>query len=556
MFLPILDTKGSRTVQMLRFGGLDLRSKASASTLSQSENMSADAYPALTPRKPRKQVVAQTGITAAIAPEYTGEPITAFTGVRNRGFYYQDVRIGTEDLLDGEKSLVDFNGKICIFPDKLYYDYLPDPDTGKVSQSLNSMEKTLSLSGVTFYSSLDEMTGAYTAYLKKSGAGFDTCFSSGDSIVICGCSNSQNNTVVMQSKKDYASENSIVSAVVDRCSADYLYLLLYTKSGAKALFQNTTDAADITIKVSIPDMNHVCVHNNRLWGTAANGEYLYASKLGDCLNFHSFQGLGDDSWYSVIGTPGTFTGIVSYRSAVVAFKHNCIHHVYGDGPQNYAIPKQTAGGCIDSRSIRELHGILYYLSHTGICAYGGGEPYGVSPQLPCTYLSGAAGTDGSRYYLSALQADGRRDLLVYDPEKNLWLREDDTEFLEFLLFGNRLYGVCQDGILAFDAGEEKVSWSFTTQPLTYDTLQHKGVHALRLLLDKDADTNLSVSISHDGGDFLLCGNLPAGEGLKSHRIPIRFQKCDSFRIHIAGQGKAVIHALELSVFQGGKTYVL
>lgn len=556
MFLPFFNTKGNKTVRTLRFGGLDLRHKPSDASLSQSENMSADAFPALTPRNPRKKVVEETGITAAIAPEYTGEPITAFTGVKDRGFYYQGTRIGTTTLTDGEKSLVDFNGKICVFPDKLYYDYLPDPDTGEIRQELVPMEKSLSLSGVTFSSSLDSLTGSYTAYLKKSGAGFDACFVPGDSIGISGASNAQNNTILLQSKKAYAAPDAIVSAVVESCTADRLNLLLYTKSGSKALFANTTDASAITIKVAIPDMSHVCVHNNRLWGTGVSGEYLYASKLGDCMNFHSFQGLEDDSWYSVIGTPGTFSGIVSYRSAVVAFKHNCIHHVYGDGPKNYAIPKQTMGGCIDSRSIQELGGILYYLSHNGICAYSGGEPYGVSPQLPRTYCSGTAGTDGRRYYLSAVQEDGTRDLLVYDPEKNLWQREDDTAFLAFLQFGNHLYGVCEDGILAFDSGDESVNWSFTTAPVTYDSLQHKGVNALWLLLDKEADAKVSVSISHDGNSFVPCGSLSAGTGLKGHRIPIRFQKCDSFRLHIQGQGKAVFHALELSVYQGGNTYEL
>ena len=555
MFLPFLDTKDDKTALMLRFGGLDLRDKAAPGSLSQSENLSADAYPALTPRKSRQLVVSDTGITAGVLPEYTGAPLSAFTGVKDGGFYYQGSRIGTTELSPGEQSIADFSGKICIFPDKLYYNYLPDPDTGEVSQALESMENTLSLSGVRFYSSYNELTGAYTAYLSKTGGGFNR-FSAGDSIVIEGCSNSQNNTYSLQGRKDFAAADAIVSAVVTKSAASRLDLLLYTKSGAKALFTNTTEAGTITVKVSIPDMNHVCVHNNRLWGTDQNGEYLYASKLGDCCNFHSFQGLGDDSWYSVIGTPGSFTGIVSYRSAVVAFKHDCIHHVYGDSPKNYSIPKQTAGGCIDGRSIAELKGVLYYLSHAGFCAYNGGEPYGVSPQLPVEYISGAAGTDGVRYFVSALRANGDRDLLVYDPEKGLWHREDDTPFLGFLHYGNRLYGVCENGIWAFAQGDEQVCWGMTTQPLTYDTLLHKGVRALWLLLDKETDTTVTVSLSHDGKDFVPCAVLAPGQGLKSHRIPVRFQKCDSFRIRIEGQGKAVIHALELSVYQGGKTYVI
>ena len=555
MFLPPFGANENNTLVTVRFGGLDLREKPQSATLSQSENLSADAYPALAPRKPRQKVIADTGILAAAVSAYTGDSLSAFTGVKEDGFYYQGTRIHHEPLSPGEKSIVDFNGNLCIFPDKLYYNYLPDPDTGEVSDSLSSMEKTLTVSGVTFYSYLNNVTGEYTAYLSKTNAGFDR-FSPGESITISGAANSQNNTHCIQGRTEFAASDSIVSAVVTASTSSRLDLLLYTKTGQKALFQNGADSGSITVKVSIPDMNHVCVHNNRLWGTATNGEYLYASKLGDPANFHSFQGLADDSWYSMIGTPGTFTGITSYRSAVVAFKQDCIHHVYGDGPQNYSMPKQTFGGCIDGRSIAELGGVLYYLSHAGFCAYNGGEPYGVSPQLPVCYRSAAAGCDGTRYYAAAVREDGTRDLLVYHPEKGVWHREDDTSFFQFLHYGNCLYGVTADGIWAFGKGQESVSWSLTTQPTFYDTLRLKGVYGMRLLLDTEPDSSVTVSISHDGEDFVPCATLSRSNGLKSHRIPIRFRKCDSFRIRIEGQGRAVIHALELSVYQGGKTYVI
>ncbi len=555
MFLPPFGANNNNNLVAVRFGGLDLREKPQPGSLSQSENLSADAYPALTPRKPRQKVIADTGILAAAVPAYTGEGLTAFTGVKEDGFYYQGKLIPHEPLSPGEKCIVDFNGKLCIFPDKLYYNYLPDPDTGELSNALISMEKTLSVQGVTFYASLNNVTGAYTAYLSKTNAGFDR-FAPGESITISGAAKAQNNTHSMQGRTDYATGDSIVSAVVTASTSSRLDLLLYTKTGQKALFQNTSESGSITVKVSIPDMNHVCVHNNRLWGTATNGEYLYASKLGDPANFHSFQGLADDSWYSMIGTPGRFTGITSYRSAVVAFKQDCIHHVYGDSPHNYSMPKQTFGGCVDGRSIAELGGVLYYLSHAGFCAYNGGEPYCVSPQLPISYRAAAASCDGIRYYAAAIRENGNRDLLVYDPDKGVWYREDDTAFTQFLRYGNCLYGVADDGVWMFGKGEESVSWSLTTQPTYYDTLRYKGVYNMRLLLDVEADTTVSVSISHDDGDFIPCAVLSKTAGLKSHRIPIRFRSCDSFRIRIEGQGKAVIHALELSVYQGGKTYVI
>ncbi len=554
MILPPLNAKKNQSVQLVQFGGLDARPKAGMGSLSFSENLSADAYPALTPRKPRKKLVELNGISAICAPEYNGEVLDSFTGVRQGKFYYRGEEITGTTLREGEKSIADFNGKICIFPDKVYYDYLPSPDTGIVSKELKPMEKTLSLSGVQFFSSYNTITGTYTAYLQKSGADFSR-FREGDSLIIRGCSIARNNTVTVEGRKSYASSEDIVSVVVESVESSRLHLLLFNKQGGYATFQNTTESGAVTIGVQIPDMNHICVHNNRLWGTATNGEYIYASKLGDCQNFHSFQGLADDSWYGRLGTPGAFTGICSYRSAVVAFKRECIHHVYGDAPRNFSIPKQTLGGCLDGRSIAEIGGTLYYLSPTGFSVYSGGEPYGISHQLgEKTYLRAAAGTDGRRYTVSAYTQEGECDVLVYDPRYGIWHREDGTPYLGFLSMGGRLYGATADAVWAFCHGEEQVAWSMTTTPLTYGTMEHKGVNCLWLRLERKENTPVTVEVSYDGAEFSLCGELSTESGFGVERVPIRLRACDSFRLRISGIGRVILHDLEITTHQGGRNY--
>lgn len=553
MLLPPFGAKENKNVRILRFGGLDQREKAGAESLFAAENLSADAYPALTLCKSRRRAAEDTGITAVCAPEYSDAPLTAFTGVKNNRFYYQGKMAEGTALSAGEKSIADFNGKICIFPDKVYYDYLPDPETGEVDNSLKSMEKTLTVTGVSFYGSQNSLTGVCTAYLSKSNAGFDR-FQPGESIIISGCKKTENNVCQIEGRKDMASETTIVSAVVESAAAGKLELLLFNRRGERTAFASTTESGEITIGVSIPSMDHVCVHNNRLWGTAANGEYVYASKLGDCFNFNSFQGLGDDSWYSAIGTPGTFTGICSYRTAVVAFKRDCIHHVYGDAPQNFSIPKQTMGGCIDGRSITELGGVLYYLSAAGFYGYSGGEPYFVSPQLTAAYVSCAAGTDGKRYYAAAYQSDGSCDVLVYDPAYQTWHREDDTAFLGFVRHGGRLYAAAQNGLYELCAGEEPESFSFTTQNLTYDTMEHKGLNCVWLRMKAKTDTQVRISVSRDGGPFAVCAEYLQTPGLGVRRVPVRFGACDSFQIQVSGYGRAVFYDLELITHQGGKTY--
>lgn len=556
MILPPLKAEKNQKAQIVKFGGLDFRPKAPLGTMEFTQNLSGDGYPVLTCRKPRTKVLPIGAINALCAPGIEEETLTQFTGVRSGEFYYRGDKIDGVRLIDGKKSIADFNGKICIFPDKAYFDYIPDPQTGMIIRELRSMEKTLELSGVQFYSSYDTITGSYTTYLYKAGADFSQ-FSPGDSLSISGCIIEKNNTRSVDGQTDFATEEDIVSVVVEKVENDRLYLLLFNKKGGYATFRNATEGGTVTIKVKIPDMNYVCVHNNRLWGTSKNGEYIYASKLGDCQNFYSFQGLSDDSWYGRIGTAGEFTGICSYRSAVVAFKKECIHHVYGDAPRNFAIPKQTLEGCLDGRSIVELGGVLYYLSPRGFSAYSGGEPYSVSHQLMGKeYTQAVAGTDGRRYIVAAYTRDKVCDVLIYDPRYGMWYREDDKPYIDFLFFGGKLYGATATTVWVFGQGEESIEWSAITNPITLSQMDHKGINALWLRLERKDTADVTVEISYDNKEFVLCGVSQKEKGFGMERIPIRFRNCDSFRLRISGTGQVLLHDLEITTHQGGRNYGL
>lgn len=551
--LPRLNIKENKDVYLKVFGGLDRRDKISDISFTDMRNMSSDSMPAIKPREPRKIIADLTSATAICSPEITGKELSSFTGIADNKFYYNGNLIsGT--LSDGKKSIADFNGKICIFPDKVYYDYYPNPKTGVVENILVNMEKTKSVTNAKFYSSYDEVTGSYSAYISSDNAGFSSYFAEGDSIVISGCSKSANNTVPSVSRKEAVSSDAIISAIVTSAENSKLSLVLYNKNGKKVNFVNTTEANTITLKISIPDMDNICVHNNRLWGTSSNGEYIYASKLGDCTNFNSFQGLANDSWYSYIATGGNFTGICSYRTSVIAFKQNYIHHIYGDSPNNFSIPKQTYGGCIDGKSVCEIGGVLYYLTNNGFYAYSGGEPYSVSPQLNIKYSSCAAGTDGRHYYASAIREDGTYEVLVYSPENDIWVKEDDTPFIDFCLYNGNIYAITSDKMMMLRAGEENFTWCTVSKHFTYDAIDHKGLSCIWLRMDLENDSKVSVYISKDRNEFELCNTISGHSGFSVYRIPIRFEKCNSFRIMLEGTGNAIIHDIEIKSNNGGRIY--
>lgn len=551
--LPQLNLKDNKSTHIKIFGGLDRRDKISDISFTDMRNISADSAPAIKPREPRKTIADLTSATDMCSPEIASDELSSFTGIADNKFYYNGKEIPGA-LTYGKKSIADFNGKICIFPDKVYYDYFPDPQSGVVENKLTDMEKTMIVKNAKFYSVYDELTDSYTSYISSSTADFSSNFSEGDSIVISDCTKLCNNTVSFAERNKTVSADAIVSVVVTSAEETKLNVVLYNKNGKKVCFTNTKEANDITLKVSVPDMDNICVHNNRLWGTGSNGEYIYASKLGDCTNFNTFQGLANDSWYSYVATGGVFTGICSYRTSVVAFKQNCIHHIYGDSPSNFSIPKHTQGGCIDGKSICEISGVLYYLTHNGFYAYSGGEPYCVSPQLNVKHSSCAAGSDGKHYYACAVRDDGKSELLVYTPENDIWVKEDETMFTDFCTYNGKLYGITSDKMVMFGSGEENFGWCTVSKDFTFDQINHKGLSCIWLRM-KLADTAVvNVSISADEGEFIPCGTISGKSGRLVHRIPVRFKKCDSFRVMIEGTGKSTIYDIEIKSDNGGRNY--
>ncbi len=559
MYMPIAAQKSkNKKVDILSFFGYDQREKIDDRQLAEMLNMSSDEAPCLAPRKPRRHIASQKGITALALPEYDPGGLDSFTGVADGSFYYKGKRVDNIALSKGEKSIVDFGGNICIFPDKVYYRYLPDPEDGQIKSELRPMGKSMTVINASFYSYYDEISGRYRARISRdASARFDLFFKPGDSLVISGCSKTQNNTRVIDSKKDTVSDESIVSAIVKEAGISDLDLLLYNKKGGYAFFENGHESAEVKIEAYIPDIACACVHNNRLFGASESGEYIFASKLGDCFNFSSFRGLADDSWFAEIGTPGAFTGIVSYRTSVVAFKRDYIHHVYGDSPTNFSVPKQTLSGALDGKSVAEVGGVLYYMAADGFYEYTGGEPERISRPIKTLFASCKSGTDGRRYYACAADKSGKTSLLVYDPDMGVWHREDDTKFVDFVRLGERLYGATETDmyLLGDEEADEIIRWCVVSKKFTLDDFDFKSVNAVYIRLESESDTKVTVSFAADDEDFTARGEIKGEKGFSVHRIPIRLKKCDSFRIMLEGEGKAVVHDIEMITYTGGKTNV-
>lgn len=142
-------------IDIQEFGGLNTRKTAKPNESPDMQNMSADAFPLATTRQPRSLVYTGSGTPRALLAS------KKLCGVIGTSFIW-DI-LGTPaakitGLSAGEKSLVDFNGCVIIFPDKAFYNYLTDA-TGTITCSFDIdmaaiwMNRIWGVKGDTIYAS-------------------------------------------------------------------------------------------------------------------------------------------------------------------------------------------------------------------------------------------------------------------------------------------------------------------------------------------------------------------------------------------------------------------
>ncbi len=186
---------------------------------------------------------------------------------------------------------------------------------------------------------------------------------------------------------------------------------------------------NIILSKGLPDMDYLCVSNNRMWG--CKDETVYGSELGNCFSWQRYGGAATDPVALESGDIGSFTGCCEYNGYPTFFKENEMFRVNGSTPSTFVLTKAAEYGIKEgcAHSVCVVDAILFFLSPRGVCAYTGGVPAVVSDCLKRELSRGLAGTDGRRYYLSADEGGGRK-LYVYDTITRIWTSEklDDVPY--------------------------------------------------------------------------------------------------------------------------------
>lgn len=310
---------------------------------------------------------------------------------------------------------------------------------------------------------------------------------------------------------------------------------------------------NVTVEREIPEMDYMCANENRLWG--CKGDTVYASKPGDPFNWNVFDGIASDSYAVDAGSPGDFTGCVSYAGYPVFFKEHHIYKMYGTMPSNFElVASATMGidtGSGDSPAIAGE--TLFYLSPQGVTAYAGAVPTLLHDAFGTdSYKNAVGGSDGVKYYISMQGISGPR-LFVYDTQKGMWHREDNIEAVGFARTEDGTYILAADGrLMQIDAGEgETVDWWAEFGDFTENEPNRKGVSRIQLRFELAKGARFKVEMNFDSQKRWDTVMQLVGEREKqSFIIPIVPRRADHWRLRLSGSGECTVYSIAREFYKG------
>ena len=510
-------TNSPAQIRTIDFKGYSVKPIIADGQMRDMKNLSSDGYPNMTQRKMRSVVSEKYANPSNLASRK--EKLVVVDGTN---LYYDGVNVGV--VTAGEKKIASINSKICIFPDKKYYD--------TVEQQFGFLEASC------FVETTDSVyvTVSNNALILK-GATFKD-FKPGDAVKIEGFTKRVSNNL-----------SAIVVNVTDTMMefAGDTFTVLESDTTYNSADKSYREDGEISITRSVPDIEFVMEYNNRLWG--CSGSTIYASKLGDPTNWQYFNGLSMDSYAVDVGSDGDFTGCAATPTHLVFFKDNKIHKLYGSKPSNYqTMDVQADGlqkGCENSLCL--INGILYYKSRNGIMAYDSGVPDCISADLGDEpFRDAAAGTDGMKYYISMQkQKDESWHMFAFDPRNGMWHREDETHAQQFAFCNGKLNYIDADTgkIMATTGGtDEAIKWYAQLGEFIEYSDDKKIYSKIKVRMKMDARARVTVSVATDGGAFLPVSTIYATNDRVAY-VPIIPIRCDRFSIRLDGVGGCKVESI-------------
>lgn len=539
------------------FGGLDARRAAADGAIRDMGNMSLRYSPAISNRTARRNI--KNGWTD-FGGAYYGERDFV---VRGGKLYDGDTEVCP--VSPGEKSMAVLENNLYVFPDKIRYN--------TADKTLKDFNVTVSNEGnyygsvfIDYYQTKTENGDFIETVYHASGIGFKTTafdsipFKAGERLKIKvtrrrkwqvgSFVNVEFEKEVVPEAVNYESDNATYGACyVMRLPLDTFDELAYEDyfTGRKDLYKPLE--VEVTVSYPVPDMDGIFASDNRLWGY--KGREIYASALGDGMNWTDYDTFATSSWAATTKTGDDITAGVDFGGTPVFFAENAAYKIYGENPKEFQYARQDIIGVTkgDHKSVAVGAGYIFYLSRRGIYAWTGGVPQLISAPLGEERITDAVGgSDGAVYYLSCKQ-DWRQNLYVFDPMTFAWVREDDTEAVDIRLRGRDLCMVTVSGDVhligdVYDeigALEDGVRYYLETADYNDGAVTQKSAKNI-LIQHELAGGEADVCVSYDGEPWNHVYTLYDTDGKKiTSVIPLREKRYRTMRIRIEGDGEIVIY---------------
>lgn len=371
----------------------------------------------------------------------------------------------------------------------------------------------------------------------------------------------------------YSESNTyaITAISVGKGSDDYydryikLTLSALDSSGASvshdAVEITTTELHNRSITMKIYKVNPFILgeyFGRRLFACDTSGTSVWASVFGDPLNF-SVDATDAGAAIISCGENSRWTAIKAYGENVYAFKLDSVYRIDGTASLSYSLTKVAELGALNQQAVTVSGDTLYFMNKSGIYAYSGGSVELISSDITeCTENAVSAVLGGSlhRLYAAVNYSDSTQRLFVLNLKNGLWHEEtalaDGAVITDMCDYAGKLMSATSSGVYVLNATEdEKTTGDFPFRLVTkkyFYLFDKKAVGEVTIKMS--AEKPVTVSVSYDDGEFVgeRTVTLRAGIG----RVPVKLKKCTTFRIKVEGTGKAEIHALEFSLYKGGR----
>lgn len=429
-------------------------------------NFSADQYPWFTLRKPIKEIHFPTNCKSGL-----GAYNSKFYHVEEGEFYYDGKN--KFKVSAGKKKFYNYNEKILVFPDMIYYDPQTD-EHGKF--------------GITTPEITYRISRRVTA-----GGDFGLSCIQGDNINLTDFFKVGDGVKITDQEGLGISGFHTVTAVNKETGELYFDRFEFGDGDGFTLKGKLSNGAPERCDAA-------CICGGRVW--IAGGNKIHATTINDERNWAVG---GDDEKSSFVcefDKNETVTACVEFEGSPVFFTKNKIYKVYGDRASNFYLKCCSNWGGIPqhmSDTVAVFKDRIFYVSNHCVTCFDGSTPR-ILMKIP-SEIDGDmfAASDGQKYYVFV--DNGERLLYVYDDISDRWHIYGWYEIKNFFSYNGDLYAYARDKLCSLSGGDELLGQNYTEPIFDFSAsfmFETRGKRPVTLGLDIECDfgTKCSIYVSY------------------------------------------------------------